>query len=427
MRTACRSESSDTRLSDSGTVAIVGTGVAGATTALTLRSEGFGGRVVLIGDEPEEPYRRPPLSKDVLRGTMPHERTRLRPSTTWQEQDIELRTGTWVTEVDVATRTLKFDDGPDLGFDRLLLATGGRPRALPETEGLEGVYTLRTLSDVPRLHQALAPGTRVLVIGAGLIGAEVAASARAMDCAVTMVEAESAPLSRLLPLAVSAVYAGLHRSHGVDLHTDVTLKSVHQDARGVVATDFDGRTYEADAAVVAIGMRPNTELAEQAGIAVDNGIVVDEYFATSVPGVYAAGDVANQPNLVLGGRHRVEHWQNAQEQGAAAAKSMLGDRTPFERVPWCWSDQYGVALQVTGWPAAGDDLTLRGDLDALDFTAIFHRKGRLVGAVGVNRAAEIRALRKLIAEAPFAEARLLADPETNLATVDPAGLSPALT
>ncbi|MGH3951061.1 MAG: oxidoreductase C-terminal domain-containing protein, partial [Pseudonocardiaceae bacterium] len=179
----------------------------------------------------------------------------------------------------------------------------------------------------------------------------------------------------------------------------------------------------ADTVVVAIGMAPRTELAEQAGIAVDNGIVVDEFFHTSAPGVYAGGDVANQPNLVLGGRHRVEHWQSAQEQGAAVAKSMLGDRTPFARVPWCWSEQYGVNLQVTGWPAAGDDLTVRGDVTALDFTAIFHREGRLVGAVGVNRAAEVRALRRLVTEAPYAEADVLADPGTDLAKLDPATLS----
>lgn len=407
------------------TIAIVGAGIAGATAALTLRSAGFAGRVVLIGDEAEEPYRRPPLSKDVLRGTMPAERTRLKATTTWQEQDIELRTSCRVTDVDAAARSLTFDDGSVLAYDQLLLATGGAPRALPGTDGLDGVHTLRTLADVPRLHRALTPGTHVLVVGSGLIGAEVAASARAMDCEVTLLESESAPLSRVLPPVVGAVYAGLHRSHGARLHTDVTVKSVERDGESLVATDFDGTRYRADAVVVAIGMRPETELAERAGVAVDNGIVVDEYFATSVPGIFAAGDVANHPNLVLGGRQRIEHWQNAQEQGAAAARSMLGERTPFARVPWAWSDQYGVSLQITGWPAAGDDVVVRGDLDALDFVAIFHREGRLVGAVGVNRAAEIRAVRTLVTSAPYADPALLADPGTDLAKVDPATLTPA--
>ncbi|MGH3517784.1 MAG: NAD(P)/FAD-dependent oxidoreductase [Haloechinothrix sp.] len=408
-------------------VAIVGSGVAGATAALTLRSEGFDGRVVLIGDEPDEPYRRPPLSKDVLRGSMPQERTRLKPPQTWQQQDIELLTGTTVTRVDVGAQTLDLGDRGELCYDKLLLATGGRARRLPQTAPLAGVYTLRSLADVPAPRAALTPGSSVLVIGAGLIGAEVAASARAMECSVMMLESEHTPLSRLLPPAISRVYADLHREQGVDLFTGVDVRRLERVDLGLLASDAHDNHWLADTVVVAIGMVPRTELAEQAGIEVDNGIVVDEFFQTSAPGVYAAGDVANQPNLVLGGRHRVEHWQSAQEQGAAAAKSMVGDRTPFARVPWCWSDQYGVNLQVTGWPVAGDNVTVRGDLDALDFTAIFHRQGRLVGAVGVNRAAEVRALRKFVTEAPYAAAGVLADPGTDLATIDPATLSTVVT
>lgn len=408
------------------TAAIVGTGVAGATAALTLRSEGFDGRVVLIGDEPDEPYRRPPLSKDVLRGSMPGEKTRLRPSQTWEQQDIELRTGTEVTGVDVDARTLSFESGEELPYDLLLLATGGRPRALPQAAGLDGVHLLRTLSDVPALRERLIPGSSVLVIGAGLIGAEVAASARALECSVMMLEAEPTPLSRLLPPVISDVYADLHRKQGVDLYTGVDVAHIERVDLGLLATDVEGTHWLADTVVVAIGMVPRTELAERAGLEVGNGIVVDEHFQTSAPGAFAAGDVANQPNVLLGGRHRVEHWQSAQEQGAAAAKSMLGERTPYARVPWCWSDQYGVNLQVTGWPVAGDDLTVRGDIEALDFTALFHREGRLVGAVGVNRAAEVRAVRKLITDAPYADPALLAGPETNLAKADPALLRAGL-
>ncbi|MQA63685.1 MAG: FAD-dependent oxidoreductase [Actinophytocola sp.] len=409
------------------TVVVVGTGVAGATAALTLRSEGFDGQVVLIGDEPDEPYRRPPLSKDVLRGTTPHERTRLRPSQTWQQQDIELRTSSSVSRLDTGAKVLGLADGEELGYDMLLLATGGRPRELPCTAGMTDVHTLRTLTDVPALRERLAPETSVLVIGAGLIGAEVAASARAMGCGVIMLESAPAPLPRLLPPAIAEVYSRLHRDQGVDLHTGVDVTQLERIDLGLLATDANERHWLADTVVVAIGMVPRTELAEQAGIDVDNGIVVDEYFRTSAPGVFAAGDVANQPNPVLGGRHRVEHWQSAQEQGAAAAKSMLGDRTPYERVPWCWSDQYGVNLQFTGWPAAGDDVIVRGELEQREFTAIFRRDGRLVGAVGVNRAAEIRALRKLIIEAPFLDPALLADESVNLATVHSAELSTVAT
>jgi NADPH-dependent 2,4-dienoyl-CoA reductase/sulfur reductase-like enzyme len=359
------------------------------------------GRIVLFGEEPHEPYRRPPLSKDVLRGTTPEEKTRLRPSDSWAQKNIELRVGTSVAAVDVHRRSVSLDDGTALGYHRLLLATGGRARPLPQAAGLRGVHTLRTLANVPALRDALTPGSTVLVIGAGLIGAEVAASARAMDCAVTMLEAAPVPLSPLLPAKIAQVYAALHRGHGVDLHTGVDLEQLEQAGERIAATNADARRWIADAVVVAVGMRPRTELAEQAGPGVGDGIIVDEFFETTAQDVFAAGDVANLPNLTLGGRHRVEHWQSAQDQGAAAAKSMLGAREPFTQVPWCWSDQYGVNLQVCGWPDASDDLTVRGDLSALDFTAVFHREGRLVGAVGVNRGADVRGLRKLILEDPM--------------------------
>lgn len=385
----------------STTTVIVGTGIAGASAALRLRSSGYDGRVLLIGDEPHEPYRRPPLSKDLLSGKTPAERTRLRPPGTWAKQEIELRIGTRVESLDVTAHKLELDDGEWVSYDRLLLATGGRPRELSLAAGLDGVFTLRTMTDLPTLQAALTPESSVLVIGAGLIGAEVAATARRLGCTVMMLEAEPHPLSRLLPPQIAAVYAALHREHGVDLHTGVQIGSLERIDLGLLATDSAGRNWLADSVVVAVGMVPRTELAEQAGLAVDNGIVVDEYFRTSAPGVYAAGDVANQPNLLLGGRHRVEHWTSAQEQGTAAAASMLGEGTPYDKVPWCWSDQYGVNLQVTGWPRAEDDITVRGDLDGRDFTAVFHRDGRLVGAVGVNRAKEVHTLRKLIAERPF--------------------------
>ncbi|MGH3432715.1 MAG: NAD(P)/FAD-dependent oxidoreductase [Thermocrispum sp.] len=389
----------------STTTVIVGTGIAGAGAALRLRSSGYDGRLLLIGDEPHEPYRRPPLSKDLLSGKTPQERTRLRPPETWAKQGIELRTGTRVAALDVGARKLELADGEQLSYDQLLLATGGRPRKLPQAAGVPGVYTLRSMSDLPALQASLGPGSSVLVIGAGLIGAEVAATARGLGCAVMMLEAEPHPLSRLLPPRISEVYAGLHREHGVDLHTGVLVDTIERIDLGVLATDTTGRKWLADTVVVAVGMVPNTELAADAGLEVDNGlggIVVDEYFRTSAPAVFAAGDVANQPNLQLGGRHRVEHWTSAQEQGTAAAASMLGERTPYDKVPWCWSDQYGVNLQVAGWPAASDDITLRGEPGERDFTAIFHRGGRLVGAVGVNRAKEVRTLRRLIAEQPNA-------------------------
>ncbi|RZS36461.1 NADPH-dependent 2,4-dienoyl-CoA reductase/sulfur reductase-like enzyme [Herbihabitans rhizosphaerae] len=390
------------------TIAIVGTGVAGATAALTLRDAGFDGRVLLIGEEPHAPYRRPPLSKDVLRGSMPDERTRLRPAEHWATKGVELRTGARVTGIAADAHEIVLLCGETLGYDRLLLATGGRPRTLPVTDGVPGVFTLRTLGDVPALRDALTAGTRVLVVGAGLVGAEVAASARAMDCAVTVLEVERTPLARVLPPVIGVRYAGLHRAAGVDLRTGTGLKSLAHNGSELVAIDTDGAESHADVVVVAVGMVPNTALAETAGIEIDRGpvggITVDSQGATSAPDVYAAGDVANLPNRVLGGRQRVEHWMHAQDHGAATARAMLGQGTPFDVVPWCWSDQHGVTVHITGWPDAGDEVRLDGDLDGMNFAAEFRRDGKLVGAVGVNRAAQIRLLRKEIAARTSSEA-----------------------
>lgn len=405
------------------TIAIVGTGVAGASAALTLRSEGFDGRIVLIGDEPAEPYRRPPLSKELLKGTLPVERTALRPSSMWQSKNIELRTSTTVTDVDVDAHTLTLGAGEQLEYDKLLLATGGVPRPLPLAAGIDHVYMLRTIDDVPPLQERLASGSRVLIVGAGLIGSEIASTARSLDCDVVMLEAAPRPLSRLLPPKIADLYADMHVEHGVELHTGVDLTALEQVDGGVRATDADGRQWTVDTVVVSIGLMPRTELADKAGLKIDNGIVVDSCFQTSAPDVYAAGDVAHTPNLVLGGLYRSEHWQSAQEEGQAAAKAMLGDMTPFDAVPWCWSEQYGITVQVTGWPSPEAQLTVRGDLQALEFTAIFHDDARLLGAVGINRAPEIRAMRKVIAQAPDADPAQLADPELNLAKVDPATLA----
>jgi len=391
----------------STTTVIVGAGIAGASAALRLRSGGCPGRVVLIGDEPHPPYRRPPLSKDLLSGKTPEERIRIRPQEAWSQQGIELRTGTRVVALDVESRKVELADGEQLAYDQLLLATGGRPRELPQARGVPDVFTLRTINDVSALRDKLRPGSSLLVVGAGLIGAEVAATARGIGCAVMMLEAEQCPLSRLLPPQLAEVYTELHRSNGVDLHYGVQVASLERVDLGVLVTDTTGRKWIADTVLVAVGIAPNTELAEQAGLEIDaelGGIVVDEYLQTSAPGVFAAGDVACAPNLHLGGRHRVEHWTSAQEQGAAAAAGMLGERTSFDKVPWCWSDQYGKSLHVAGWPAATDQVSVRGSLEDYEFTAVFHRDDRLVAAVGLNRPKDVRTARKLIAEQPHVTA-----------------------
>ncbi|NBM14185.1 FAD-dependent oxidoreductase [Streptomyces sp. GC420] len=379
------------------TIAIVGTGVAGTTAALTLRKEGFGGRIVLIGDEPEEPYQRPPLSKNMLRHSARPEAARLKPTSTWAEQDIELLTGTKVTGLDADA--LRLADGSQLPYDRLLLATGGRARTLPQAVGLDHVHTLRTLGDVAALRADLQPGGPLLVVGAGLVGLEVAATARAMGCQVTVLESSLQPLGRVLPARLRQEVMELHRAHGVRIHTDVRLERLDRHGDTLVATDHEGTLWEAQTVLVAVGMTPETTLARQAGLDLADGIVVDAYGTTSAPHIYAAGDVACHPDAILRQRVRIEQWNHAQEHGAAVAVNMLpGNHRPYDAVPWGWTNQYGVNLQICGHPAQADELIVQGGLTDFDFAAAAYRSGRLIGGIAAGRPVDFRALRRLVAE-----------------------------
>ncbi|GLZ42568.1 FAD-dependent oxidoreductase [Actinokineospora sp. NBRC 105648] len=369
------------------TVAIVGTGVAGATAALTLRAEGFDGRVILIGDEPVAPYRRPALSKDLLRGTVSPAKVRLQPHEVWWGSRIELRRGCMVVGVDPGQHTLGLDDGTEIGYDQLLLATGSRPRQL--WQDVDGVHTLRTMADAERLRATLVPDARLVIIGAGLVGLEVAATARSLGCAVAVLEAEGTPLARAVPASVGEVFVDLHRSRGVDLCTGVRVDQVERAGDALVVSCTDGRWWVADVVLVAAGTTPNTALADFAGVRVDDGIVVDAFGRTNASDVFAAGDVANLPNLVLGGRHRIEHWRHAGAHGAAVARAMLGERVPYRTVPQTWSDQFGVSLRVFGWPGDGD-VTVHGAPEELDFAAVVRRGGSVVGGVGVRGPAAVR-------------------------------------
>lgn len=375
---------------------IVGAGVAGVSAAGALRASGREGEIVLVGDEPELPYRRPPVSKEIIRGEKTTDEIRIKKAEWFADQQITLRTGTTVTSIGDGTVEL---DGERLSYDQLLLATGGRAR---NPWDALGIRTLRSVADVPRLRSEMAAGKHLIVVGAGLIGSEIAASARGIGCEVTLLETAQVPLPRLLPPELAQMYVDLHKAEGTDLHTNVTVASISDEGETVVRAD-DGRSWSGPVVVVAVGMEPNVALAEQAGLAIapaehGGGILVDEFGHTSATSIFAAGDVANQPNLVLGGRHRVEHWQGAQNHGASVGKNMAGLEIAFNEVPWCWSDQYGHTLQVVGWPLATHELVVRGSLAEHDFTAYLLEDGVVRGAVAMARPGEIRTARTWIAE-----------------------------
>ncbi|WP_109526642.1 MULTISPECIES: NAD(P)/FAD-dependent oxidoreductase [Nocardia] len=382
----------------SETFVVIGGGVGGGTAALALRAEGFTGRIVVLCEEPRAPYSKPPLSKGVLRGEEDPERTALRPPAWYEKKDIEIRTAVAATDLDVVRKVVQLSTGEELAYDKVLIATGGRPRTLPGSDGVPGVFTLRNVEDSLAIGRQLGPDTRLVVIGGGFIGGEVAASASALGCEVTVLEGRRAPLERLLPPTLAGLYMRLHTEHGVTFHTDIAVSDIAEGPRGLVAHAADGTSYPADLIVVGIGMVPRDDLALRGGLRVENGVVVDAQCRTSDPDVFAVGDVANAPQPYLGRRMRVEHWQNAQHQAKIAAKNMVGGSEEFAEVPWVWSDQYDVTIQIAGKPQPTDDVHLRGDVDGWNFSAVLTRDGGLVGCVAFNRTDDVRSVRRIMTE-----------------------------
>jgi 3-phenylpropionate/trans-cinnamate dioxygenase ferredoxin reductase subunit len=364
---------------------IVGAALAGAKAAEALRKEGFDGGIVLIGDESEQPYERPPLSKEVLRGDDPPEKARVHEEGFYREHDLDLRLGVRADTLDLDSRSILLADGARVGYDRLLLATGAEPRRLSVAGAdLDGVLNLRTLADSAAIGSRISAGGRLVVIGAGWIGAEVAASARQKGCDVAMVELTEVPLERVLGPEVGGIYAAIHRDHGVDLRMGVGVEAIEGDGRAERVRLSDGTTIDCDFVVVGVGVVPRTALGEAAGIAVDNGIVVDEHLQTSAPGVFAAGDVANAFHPFYGERLRVEHWANALNQPAVAAKSMLGQEASYERLPYFFSDQYEVGMEYSGYAREWDEVVAVGNVDEREFVAFWLRDRRVQAAMNVN-------------------------------------------
>jgi 3-phenylpropionate/trans-cinnamate dioxygenase ferredoxin reductase subunit len=397
------------------TFVLLGGGLASLSAASTLRMEGFDGRVIIVGAESHVPYSRPPLSKEVLRAQKSPEKTWLRPPTWYASREVDLRLGVRAVAVDPGAQLVELADGTSLAYDKLLVATGGVPRTLdiPGAD-LPGVFYLRRLDDALALRRHLIAGAPVVVIGAGFIGAEVAASARALGCEVTMLEIAEIPLGRALGREIGQIYADVHREHGVELRTSVGAERIegHGLVQRVVATD--GRVHDASVVVIGVGLLPEPELTRRSGLANGNGVIVDEYCQTSVADVFAAGDIACHPNRFLGRRIRIEHWQNAQHQGAAAARNMLGQQKPFNEVPWVWSDQYEHNLQIVGFPDPTQRMVIRGDAEARNFSAFFVHNGRVTAALAVNRPGDVRAGRLMIQQGTQASEGHLADVDADL-------------
>ena len=369
----------------SETHVIAGAGLAGAKAAEALRAEGFEGRIMLVGDEAELPYERPPLSKDYLRRESSREQARVHPDGFYADHAIELLTGAAVTEVDTAARRVTLASGERLAYDRLLLATGSEPRRLsvPGAE-LEGVHHLRDLADSDAIADALAAGGRAVIAGGGWIGMEVAASARQLGLEVALAELEAVPLERALGREAGELFAQLHRDRGVELHTRVGVARVEGEGRVERVVLADGRALDADVLVCGLGALPRTTLAERAGLAVGNGVVCDERLQTSDPHVFAVGDIANAEHPFYGRRLRVEHWANALHQPEVAAKAMLGKPAAYDRLPYFFSDQYDLGMEYTGLAVGADELVIRGDTEAREFVAYWLREGRVIAGMNVN-------------------------------------------
>lgn len=401
------------------TFVIVGAGLAGATAAAQLRKDGFEGRVVLIGEEAERPYERPPLSKSYLRGEAPSEQLDARRPAFYADNAIELWTSTHVVAIEPRPREVVLEGGRRLRYDRLLLTTGASPRRLdiPGSD-LAGIHYLRTIADADAIRDAAVSARRALVIGGGWIGAEVAASLRQLGLQVALIAPDSVPLERVLGTEVGTVYRDLHAEHGVELVMNQRVSAFHGRAAVEAVETADGTRVKGDLMVVGVGARPRTELAATAGLEVGDGILVDEHLETSTPGTFAAGDVAGAWHLLLGARVRFEHWDNAKRQGRAAARNMLGQGEPYLRIPYFYSDQFDLAMEYAGFAPRWDRVVFRGDPASRAFLAFWLREGRVVAGMNANVWRVNDAITALVASKRQVDVERLADPAVPLDDIE---------
>ena len=394
---------------------IIGAGQAGGEAAYALRENEYTGDLTIIGDEQHIPYERPPLSKGVLIGDNEAADTYLRERSVYDECNIDLKLDASVTTIDRSGKGVELSDGSALSYDKLLIATGARVRRLdlPGCD-LKGVFYLRDIIDSLALREALSPGARLAVIGGGYIGLEVAASARKRGCAACVIEVAGRIMNRVVAPEMSAHFDAIHRAAGVDILTGTTVDAIEGDGRVRELALSNGSRIAADAVVIGIGIVPNLELAEAAGLVIDNGIKVDEFGSTNDPYIFAAGDVTNHYNPLLGRSLRLESWQNAQNQAIVASQNMLGGRAVHAEIPWFWSDQYDINLQMVGAPESWDQVVRRDgggeDSEGDRFTLFYLDGAKMVAANTVNNARDIRPSRQLIEKGTPVNADELADP-----------------
>ncbi len=400
------------------TTVIVGAGQAGSDLTTALRQQGYTGRIILIGDETAPPYRRPPLSKAYLSGDMGEDALYLKPLATYVKQDVELRTGVRVTAIDRQAHTVTLDSGETIHYDKLALTTGGRARRLP-LPGAEkpNVHYVRTIEDINRLKAQFQPGRRLVIIGGGYIGLEAAAVGIKKELKVTLVEALPRLLARVTGPELSQYYDGVHRRHGVDIRLGAGVQALEGDDTVDTVILQDGTRLPADLLIVGIGLIPNTELAEQAGLDVDNGVLVDLYAQTSDPDIVAAGDCTNHENGFLGRRLRLESVPNASEQARVAAASICGQKVPHAGVPWFWSDQYDLKLQMVGINQGYEEVVIRGSMEVDNFSAFYLKEGVVIAVDTVNRPQDFMIGKKIVAARMKIDPAVLADESVVLKTL----------
>lgn len=397
-------------------IVIVGGGLAGAKAAESLRGWGFDGRVVLVAEEPVRPYQRPPLSKSYLRGRSGFEDAAVHPESWYAQHGIELLTSTRATALDPARRRVELSPGNWTGYRSLLLATGARPRRLevPGAE-LDGVFCLRTVADADAVRAVVAPGRRAVVVGAGWVGTEVAASLRRRGVHVALVHRSAAPFARTLGAEIGRVVAALHAEHGVELHPGTTVRSLRGRGRVETVELSDGTVLDCDLVVIGLGVTPATELAASAGLPVDGGVLTGADLQTGAPGIFAAGDVANVAHPVHGARVRSEHWWSALTQPPVAVANMLGHRAAYDWIPTFTSKQYDLMVEHTGHAPAWDSVVFRGDPDSRRFIAFWLAGGRLLAGMTAGIPGKERHIRALVAARARVPEAALADPDVDLA------------